>query len=247
MAKALPNWLANKYFILFSSFSLFPFTIEDAKVALHSKKASLFLYKMSSYGWIDKIERGMYRVVHPFIALMEVSGFVWRDRVKSKDRLPILELAIVKLFEVLGSRLESIVLFGSLSTGKTKPESDIDLLVVARDLPEKYSERTSIIREVVSSTLMDELIIRTWKERGIYTDLNILLIDTREAHVTHPFYLDMTKNCIIIYDKNELMSKKIVEVKEKLEKIGAKRFEEPDGSWYWILSPEAEKIRSMEL
>ncbi|MGQ9690968.1 MAG: nucleotidyltransferase domain-containing protein [Thermoproteota archaeon] len=239
--------MIGKYFILLSSFGLLPFTAEDAKTALRSKKAPLFLYKMSSYGWVDKVERGVYRIVHPFIALMEASGFAWRDEVKNRDRLPVLELAVVKLFEVLGSRLESIVVFGSLSTGKAKPESDIDLLVVARDLPEKYSERTSIIREALSSKSMDELIIHAWRKKSMYTDLDVLLIDVQEAHATHPFYLDLTRDCIIIYDKNKLMSKKIMEVREKLEKMGAKRFEEPDGSWYWVLSPEAERIRSVEL
>lgn len=247
MAKTLPNWLAVKYFRLLSSFGFHSFTTKDAKAALCSKKASQFLHKMCAYGWVDKVERGVYRVIHPFIALMEASGFTWRDRVKNRDRLPVLELAVVKLFEALGSRLESIVLFGSLSTGRAKPESDIDLLVVAKDLPSKYGERTTIIREAVSCRLMDDIIIHAWMEKGVYTDLDILLIDVEEAAVTHPFYLDLTRDCIIIYDKNGLMSRKIAEVKEKLEKIGAKRFEEPDGTWYWVLSSEPETARSVEL
>ncbi|MBO3803774.1 MAG: nucleotidyltransferase domain-containing protein, partial [Candidatus Brockarchaeota archaeon] len=168
---------------------------------------------------------------------MEASGFAWRGKVKSKDKLPVLELAVANLFEVLGPKLESIVLFGSLSKGEARPESDVDLLVVARDLPERYGERTEIIREVVSSRSMDEIIIRAWKEKGTYTDLDVLLIDSSEAKVTHPFYLDLTRDCLIIFDKNGLISRKIAEVREKLEKMGAKRFEEPDGSWYWVLSP----------
>ncbi|MBO3841525.1 MAG: nucleotidyltransferase domain-containing protein [Candidatus Brockarchaeota archaeon] len=247
MGKALPNWLTVKYFTLLSCFSLIPFNTDEAKKALCSEKAALFLHKMHSYGWVERVDRGVYRVVHPVIALMESSGFSWRERVKNKDRLPILEFAVARFFEVLGSRLESIVLFGSLASGRVRPESDIDLLIVARDLPRKYSERTSIIREAVSSRLMDELIIRTWREKGVYTDFDILLMDIKEAGVTHPFYLDLTRDCIIIYDKNELMSRKIAEVREKLEKIGARRFEEPDGSWYWILSPEAEMVKSVEL
>jgi predicted nucleotidyltransferase len=247
MARALPNWLAAKYFQLLSSFSLLPFTTEEARLALNSDKTTLFLHKMYSYGWVDRVGRGVYRVIHPLIALMEASGYAWRSKVKYKDRLPILELAVARLFETLGSDLESIVLFGSLSAGKAKPESDIDLLVVARNLPEKYSDRTGIIREVVSSNLMDKLIINTWKDKGIYADLDILLMDIKEAGVTHPFYLDLTRNCIIIYDKNKTMSRKILEVAKNLEKIGAKRFEEPNGSWYWILGSDAEIVRKMDL
>ncbi len=247
MAKALPNWLVEKYFTLFSYFNLIPFTVKDAEAVLNSKKASLFLYKMVHYGWIDKVKRGVYRVVHPLIALMEVSGLVWRDRIKQRDRLPVLELAVAKLFEVFGPKLESIVLFGSLSKGTAKPESDIDLLVVARDLPKNYSDRTRIIQDVVSFKLMDDIIIYLWKNYDIYADLDILLIDKEEANVTHPFYLDMAKEAIIIYDRNNIMLNKIEEVKIKLEKIGAKRFEEPDGSWYWIISPVPEKSREIEL
>jgi hypothetical protein len=43
------------------------------------------------------------------------------------------------------------------------------------------------------------------------------------------------------------MTRKISEVRDRLEKIGVKRFEEPDGSWYWILTPEAEAAERLEL
>ncbi|MCX8188967.1 MAG: nucleotidyltransferase domain-containing protein [Nitrososphaeria archaeon] len=247
MVRSLPNWLTDKYFALFSFFSFTPFRVEDAKLVLDDINISLLLYRMCEYGWVDRVERGVYRVVHPFVALMEASGFVWRNKIKQRDRLPVLELCVARLFEVLGSRLESIVLFGSLSKGTAKPESDIDLLVVAKELPESYSERTSIIHEIVSFKLMDDIIIYLWKNYGIYADLDILLIDERETNITHPFYLDMVKDAIIIYDKNNIMSNKIEEVRKKLEKIGAKRFEEPDGSWYWILSPAPDMVREIEL
>lgn len=247
MAKALPSWLAEKYFNLLSNFSFIPFTVEDAKAVLGSKKASLFLHKMVSFGWADKMGRGVYRIVHPIVALMEASGASWRDRVKQRDRLPVLELAVARMFEVFGSSLESIVLFGTLSRGVAKPESDIDLLVVARGLPESYSERTKIIREIVSFKMMDDIIIYLWRKHGIYADLDIILVDEREADVTHPFYLDMAKDCVIIYDKSGIMLKKMAEVRERLEKIGARRVEEPDGSWYWIICPQPEKARDIEL
>ena len=247
MVKALPNWLVDKYFTLLANFSLMPFTVEEAKMVLDPKRVSLYLYKMVYFGWADKMGRGLYRLVHPIVALMEASGVVWRDRVKQRDRLPVLELAVARMFEVFGSRLESIVLFGSLSKGTAKPESDIDLLVVARGLPESYSDRTKIIREIVSFKLMDDLIIYLWKNSGIYADLDIMLLDGREAAVTHPFYLDMAKDCVIIYDRGKIMLNKILEVREKLEKVGARRVEEPDGSWYWIICPEPEEVKDIEL
>ncbi|MDW8034670.1 MAG: nucleotidyltransferase domain-containing protein [Nitrososphaerota archaeon] len=247
MGRSIPNWLVSKYFTLFLYFSLLPFKTEEAKSVLGSSKTPLLLHKMYSYGWVDKVERGVYRIVHPLIAIMEASGFSWRSKIKETERLLLLEAIVAKIFEVLGPKLESIVLFGSLAVGRVKPESDIDLLVVARDLPHKYGDRVSIIREIVSSSSIDEIIIRMWKEKGIYSEIHMLLIDVKEAGLTHPFYLDLVKDSVIIYDRNNLMTKKITEVKEKLEEIGAKRFEEPNGSWYWILSPSAEAARSLEL
>lgn len=247
MSKTLPNWLVNKYFTLFLSFGLMPFSVNDAKRALGTEKASLLLFKMRSYGWVDKCGRKTYRVVHPIVSLMEASGFRWRDEVRQRDRLPVLELAVARLFEVLGSRLESIILFGSLARGEAKPESDIDLLIVAEGLPAKYGERVKVIREAIYSNQVDELVMYMWRERRIYPEFNVILITKEEAGVTHPFYLDMVRDCVVIFDKNGLMSRKIREVGERLRELGAVRVEEPGGSWYWILTPRPEAAREVEL
>jgi hypothetical protein len=52
---------------------------------------------MYLYGWLDRVG-GVYRAIHPLIALMEASGYAWKSRVKCRNRLPILEPAAVRLF-----------------------------------------------------------------------------------------------------------------------------------------------------
>ena len=246
MAKALPNWLTSKYFALLSSFGYLPFSVREARSIL-GNKASIILSKMLSCGWIDRMGRGSYRVVHPIVALMEASGAEWRSKVRQRDRLPVLELVVARTFEVLGSKLESIAFFGSLARGELKPYSDVDILIVARELPKRYSDRVKLIREITSCKAIDDLIIYLWKEEGVYVNFDILLIDEEEAGVTHPFYLDMTESCIMVFDRNGLLSKKIEEVKEKLKEMEAVKIEEPDGSWYWVLTPKPEAAREVEL
>jgi predicted nucleotidyltransferase len=247
VARALPNWLAAHYFILYSSFGFAPFTAVEAGEVLNTGRAPLLLHKMASYGWADRVDRGVYRLIHPLVALMEISGTGWRDRVRQRDRLPVLELAVARIFMVMGPKLVSIVLFGSLSRGSARPESDIDLLVVGRELPEDYSQRAHMIREIVSAREMDDIIMYLWRRHHIYPELDILLIDEEEANTTHPFYIDLARDSIVIYDRRGVMSRKIAVVRERLERIGAKRFEEPDGSWYWILTPKPEEARVVEL
>lgn len=246
MARALPNWLAPHYFMLYSSFGFAPFTAWEAGEVLKTGRAPLLLHKMASYGWADRVDRGVYRLIHPLVALMEISGAGWRGMVRQRDRLPVLELAVARTFMVLGPRLVSIVLFGSLSRGSARPESDIDLLVVGRELPDSYSQRARMIREIVSAREMDDIIMYLWRRHHIYPELDILLMDEGEANTTHPFYIDLARDSIVIYDRRGVMSRKMAEVRERLERIGAKRFEEPDGSWYWILTPRPEDARLVE-
>ena len=46
-----------------------------------------------------------------------------------------------------GSRLVSLVLFGSVARGDARETSDIDLLVVARDLPRSAADRRKLFLE----------------------------------------------------------------------------------------------------
>lgn len=246
MGRALPNWLIGKYFSLLASFDYLPFSIKEAKNILGAK-TPVVLSKLNSYGWVSHVGRGTYRVVHPIVAIMEASGNEWREKVMDADRLPILELAVSRMFEVLGGKLESIVLFGSLARGVTKPYSDIDLLVIAKEIPKRYSDRVKIINKIKSSKSIDELIVNLWRRKGVYADFDILLLDEEEASRTHPFYIDMTEDRIMIFDRNGLISKKLKEVRKRLKSIGAVKVEEADGSWYWILTPKPELVKGLEL
>jgi predicted nucleotidyltransferase len=249
VGRTLPHWLARKYFTIISTYGYLPFTVKEAASHLKSSRypASILLAKMASYGWLDRLDRGLYRAVPPLIALMEASGHRWRDRIQQREKLPILELVVARLFEELGPMLESLILFGSLARGAGRPGSDIDLLVVAEGLPERFSDRLQLINRAVSSEQLDRLILKLWEEKGVYTTLDILPITPEEAKVTHPFYLDLAEEGLIIFDKKGLMAWKIEQVKRKLREIGAVKVVEPGSGWYWILAPEPEMARNVEL
>jgi predicted nucleotidyltransferase len=53
---------------------------------------------------------------------------------------PILERFRAALGEIYGSRLERVVLFGSRARGDVQPDSDYDVAVFLRDMPDRMAE-----------------------------------------------------------------------------------------------------------
>jgi uncharacterized protein len=53
---------------------------------------------------------------------------------------PILERFRAAVTEVYGDRLERVVLFGSRARGDAQPDSDYDVAVFLRDMPDRFAE-----------------------------------------------------------------------------------------------------------
>ena len=88
----------------------------------------------------------------------------------------ILKQIVDKIKNRLGEGVLSIVLFGSMTRGDFTESSDIDVLVIARNLPDDWRDRDKIILELVEIgfkygrpvhiTLTDEYEINASIEQG---------------------------------------------------------------------------------
>ncbi len=171
----------------------------------------------------------------------------WRGLVQQKDRLPILELAVARVFEEFGSALRSLILFGSLARGTAKEESDIDLLLVADGLPESYDKRLAMIRSILSFEPIEKWRSLLWNERHVYPLVEVIPLTVEEALTTHPFYLDMTESAIMIYDIDFFFTRKLDDLKARLEKIGAFKSVLPSGQRFWVLAKDASAAEKLVL
>jgi predicted nucleotidyltransferase len=54
---------------------------------------------------------------------------------------PVLQLFRAALQDIYGSRIERVVLFGSRARGDAREDSDYDVAVFLRDLPDVWAER----------------------------------------------------------------------------------------------------------
>ena len=123
-----------------------------------------------------------------------------------------------------------MVLFGSVARGGASESSDIDLLIVADDLPRSLTERARPFR-------------KTWErvraEHALpAVDWNLVIKTAAEAAHHSPLYLDMVDDGIVLVDRSGFFQAVLDDMRERMKALGNQRIYLPDGSWYWDLKPD---------
>lgn len=134
----------------------------------------------------------------------------------------------------LAHRLVSVVLFGSVARGEATPFSDIDLLVVAEGLPKGRSARR---RELQMADQAVEGELMALHEKGVASDLCVIIQTPEEATAIRPLYLDFVEDAVILYDKGGFFAQVLARLKRSLERLGARRLHLGKVR-YWDLKPD---------
>lgn len=136
--------------------------------------------------------------------------------------------------EPLGDNLTSLVLFGSVARGQVHGDSDIDLLLVCRSLPQgafRRQEMLQPIRERLEADLYD-----LWRQ-GYHVDFSELLMNETEAQQPHLLYLDMTEDAILLFDGEGFFAEVLDRIRKRLRELGSHR-RQLGGIHYWDLKPD---------
>lgn len=238
MTDWVPSWLAKQYNLILTHCWTQLFTVSEAEKIV-TGKPRIVLSRLAKHGWLERVGRGAYRAVHP-LAIFSDLRFGWRTRVRQKEYLSMLEFVLGRLWEGFGERLRAVVLFGSLARGQARENSDVDLLVVADDMPDRYGDR---VRDVLNMIEGWESVKRLLSEKhGVHPSLDLILLDTREVETSHPFYFDIVHEGVVLYDKDEFMVKKLGDLMRRLELAGAQRIQLPGGKWYWLVPQTVEGL-----
>ncbi len=129
-----------------------------------------------------------------------------------------------------GDRLVSLVVFGSVGRGTPRPDSDIDLLVVADPLPDGRIPRVrefDAVEGALTSGGAGKLAHR----------LSPIFKTPFEVQRGSPLFLDMLEDGRLLFDRGGFFAKELAALKERLEKLGARRIWKGD-AWYWDLKPD---------
>lgn len=138
------------------------------------------------------------------------------------------------LAESMGESLVSVVLFGSTARGEAGPVSDIDLLIVAENLPASRLVRQGVLRQA-DARIEDDL--RRLRQEGVLTDVRPILKTPTEAQRTTPLYLDLVEDARILFDRDGFFSGILERLRQSLRALGARRLQRGQFR-YWDLKPD---------
>ncbi|MDP9120269.1 MAG: nucleotidyltransferase domain-containing protein [Acidobacteriota bacterium] len=134
--------------------------------------------------------------------------------------------------EVYGERLMTVAIFGSAGRDTARPDSDLDLLLVADPLPNGRMRRVDEFA-AVEKRLSDLLP----PGAGSTPLLSPVLKTTEEVGHGSPLFLDMTEDARILFDRGSFFARELDRLRERLANLGARRVW-LGNAWYWDLKPD---------
>jgi len=133
-----------------------------------------------------------------------------------------------------GDRLVSLVVYGSVGRGTMRPDSDIDLLIVADDLPAGRIPRVSDFAEVERRLTP---LLERFRQDGIPTELSPVFKTREEAARLTPLFLDMVDDALILHDREGFFAGVLDRLRSRLAALGSRRIWRGN-AWYWDLKPD---------
>ena len=148
------------------------------------------------------------------------------------DRL--LERLLAALLARYGPRLVTVAVFGSVGRRTPREDSDVDLLIVARDLP---SGRFARVEEFEPVEVTLDTALREVSADG--APVMVAPIFKTPAEVEHgsPLFLDMVEDARILYDAERFLAGYLERLRARLAELGARRIWRGN-AWYWDLKPD---------
>ena len=131
---------------------------------------------------------------------------------------------------LLGPRLRSLVLFGSVARGQSTARSDIDLLVIAEGFPRSLVERRRPLLAAWSRARARHALPAV--------EWSLVTKTPEEARFHSPLYLDIVEDGILLVDRGRLFETVLDAMRARMRELGSRRVFLDDGSWYWDLKPD---------
>ena len=131
-------------------------------------------------------------------------------------------------------RLVSLVVFGSMGRGTARADSDLDLLVVADDLPDGRLPRVqefAAVEEALASLRVEG------RGAEFATEVSPVIRTPAEILAGSPLLLDMVDDARILLDRDGFFAAAMTRLRARLQALGARRIWRGN-AWFWDLKPD---------
>ena len=152
-----------------------------------------------------------------------------------------------QLFDRLRNHLgEDVILafalFGSVARGEARPDSDIDVLIVHREV------EFDPIKKFVKARfeLQEEAEYKRLNESGLNPYPSSIFMTERDLWERPLILLDILDHGLILYDTG-VLQKRFDALRRRLAELGSKKIVLEDGTWYWDLKPDWKPGEVIEL
>lgn len=148
---------------------------------------------------------------------------------------PLIHELLQLLREEFGDRVRSLLVFGSVARGMARPDSDVDVCVVIRELPVSRYRRHQLLGPVLErlrhSAAYEDLI-----RRGCTPDVAAILYTPEEFQETKPIFLDLVADGVLLLDDGTVRAK-LDQLRARMKTLGSRKIVLDDGTYYWLLKP----------
>ncbi len=134
-----------------------------------------------------------------------------------------------------GDSISSIVLYGSVARGTARKDSDIDVCIFLKNLPQSRYKRTLLIFPLLKELRERESYMALYRD-GYLPEISPLLYTNKEAQDTKPIFLDMVGEGVVLYDDGMWAAKRQT-LMETMKLLGTKKVVLENNEYYWILKP----------
>jgi predicted nucleotidyltransferase len=133
-----------------------------------------------------------------------------------------------------GPRLVACAVYGSVGRLTPRHDSDVDFIVVARELPDGRSRRLDEFLAVEARLQPD---LRVPNTPGGEIWLSPVFKTPQEVEAGSPLFLDMVEDARILYDAEGFLARYLDGLRARLRVLGARRIWRGN-AWYWDLKPD---------
>jgi len=145
----------------------------------------------------------------------------------------LLDALVEACREVYGERLVSLAVFGPVGRDTPRPDSDINLMIVADSLPDTHPARVEEFGRVEARL---ETALRDAVGRGVTTCLSPILRTPEELTGGGLPFVDTASEARVLVDRQGFLERHVRNLRERLERTGAERVCD-GGVPHWRLRP----------